>query len=187
MTAPKNNRDIGRALRNVGEMGHLILRRCTCVRHALGVPQPTFARHLAHHLPSPPMPSGLNYLAVLVTAVVIFILGGLWYSKALFANRWVALQGKTMEEIQASSKPTAMMFVQVFVCGLVIAYVVAVIENHFVNLSVARGAMIGVLLWLLAGATSYATSLFSSQRGELWIINSGYNLVSMVLAGIILA
>jgi len=134
------------------------------------------------------MPSGLNYLAVLVTAIVIFMLGGLWYSKALFANQWVALQGKTAEEIQASgAKPSPAMFVQVFICGLIIAYVVAVIENHFVNLSIARGAMIGVLVWLVAGATSYATSLFSNERRGLWVINSGYNLVSLLLAGIILA
>jgi len=139
-------------------------------------------------LTPPLMPSGINYLAVLVTAIVIFMLGGLWYSKALFANRWMALQGKTMAEIEASgAKPSAIMFVQVFVCGLIIAYVVAVIENHFVNLTVMRGAMIGILLWLVAGATSYATALFSYERRALWMINSGYNLVSMVLAGIVLA
>lgn len=133
------------------------------------------------------MPSGINYLAVLVTAVVIFLLGGLWYSKALFAKQWVALQGKSAEEIQASAKPSPMMFVQVFICGLIIAYVVAVIENHFVNLTVARGAMVGVLLWLVAAATSYGTALFSSERRGLWMINTGYNLVSMLLAGMILA
>lgn len=134
-----------------------------------------------------PTPSGINYLAVLVTAIVIFILGGLWYSKALFAKPWVAMQGKTLEDMQANAKPSAMMFVQVFICGLVIAYVVAVIENHFVNLTTARGALIGVLLWLVAGATSYGTSLFSSERRGLWMINSGFNLVSLVLAGIVLA
>src|ERR1051325_1549607 len=49
-----------------------------------------------------PMPQGTNYLAVLVCAVIIFLLGGLWYSPVLFAKRWVALQGKTMEEMQAA-------------------------------------------------------------------------------------
>ena len=28
----------------------------------------------------------INYLAVLVSAVIFFIIGGLWYSPALFAN-----------------------------------------------------------------------------------------------------
>ena len=33
----------------------------------------------------------VNYLAVLVSGVVIFLLGGVWYSKLLFAKPWVAL------------------------------------------------------------------------------------------------
>ena len=37
----------------------------------------------------------VNFLAVLVTGIVIFVLGGLWYSPVLFARRWVALMGKT--------------------------------------------------------------------------------------------
>jgi len=32
----------------------------------------------------------VNYLAVLVFGVVIFMLGGLWYSPLLFAKKWVA-------------------------------------------------------------------------------------------------
>jgi hypothetical protein len=38
-----------------------------------------------------------------------------------------------------------------------------------------------------AAATSLATTLFSAQPKALWLINSGYNLVSFVIAGIILA
>ncbi|HEX4684055.1 MAG TPA: DUF1761 domain-containing protein [Gemmatimonadaceae bacterium] len=134
------------------------------------------------------MSPGLNYIAVLVTAAIIFMLGGLWYSPALFANRWVALQGKTREEFHAmGARAGPMMFVQVFLCGLVISIVVAVIENHFTGLTVARGAVVGILLWLAAGATSFGTSLFSYQPRALWMINTGYNLVSMIIAGVILA
>ncbi|MGH9885304.1 MAG: hypothetical protein ACREBE_07235 [bacterium] len=45
----------------------------------------------------------VNYLAVLVSAVAIFMLGGLWYSPVMFAKQWVALQGKSMEEMSAWS------------------------------------------------------------------------------------
>jgi hypothetical protein len=116
------------------------------------------------------------------------MLGGLWYSPALFANRWIALQGKTREEFHAmSGRASPMMFVQVFICGLVIAIVVAIAESRVGALTVATGACVGVLLWLVAGATSYGTALFSYQPRALWAINTGYNLVSMVVAGVILA
>ena len=38
-----------------------------------------------------------NYLAVLVSGVALFMLGGLWYSPVLFAKRWTALVGKSLE------------------------------------------------------------------------------------------
>ena len=35
----------------------------------------------------------VNYLAVLVAAVVVFILGWLWYSPLLFYKPWMRLRG----------------------------------------------------------------------------------------------
>lgn len=131
----------------------------------------------------------VNYLAVLVSGVIIFALGGLWYSPLLFAKRWMALMGKTDAELSAGSSGTMpLLYVLAFVCGLVVAWVMAILLNHFVNLTPMRGAMVGVLCWLgFAGATSFATGLFSMQPKQLWLINSGYNLVSFIIAGIILA
>ena len=64
----------------------------------------------------------------------------------------------------------------------------AIVVAHFGNYSALRGAEVGVLCWLgFAGATSYATAMFSMQPKALWLINSAYNLVSFVLAGIIVA
>src|SRR5947209_18486133 len=133
-----------------------------------------------------PLPQ-VNYLAVLVAAVVIFILGGLWYSKALFAKRWIALMGKSEEELKAASASSNMplMFVGAFICGLLIAWTLAIVMNHFPPFTAARGAAFGALCWLgFAASTSFATALFSLQPKQLWLINSGYNLVSFVLAGI---
>ena len=132
----------------------------------------------------------VNYLAVLVAAVVIFVLGGLWYSKMLFAKRWIVLMGKSEEELKASSASANMplMFIGAFICGFLIAGTLAIVVNHFPPYTAARGAEIGVACWLgFAATTSFATALFSMQPKQLWLINSGYNLVSFVLAGIILS
>jgi hypothetical protein len=44
----------------------------------------------------------INYLAVLVAALVPMIIGFAWYSPALFAKKWMAILGKTEEEIKKS-------------------------------------------------------------------------------------
>jgi len=136
----------------------------------------------------------VNYIAVLVTGAVIFALGGLWYSPLLFAKPWTRMMGKTEEEMKAyMASPKAksempLMYAMAFVTALLIAWVMAIVVNHFPPVSVLRGAEIGGICWLgFAATTSYATASFSMQPKSLWLINSGYNLVSFVVAGAILA
>ena len=132
----------------------------------------------------------VNYLAVLVSGVVIFMLGGLWYSPVLFARRWMALMGKTEEDVKAAAAKSSMplMYLSAFVCGLLSAWVLAILLNHFVNPTPLRGALVGALCWLgFTGATSYANAVFSMKPKALWLIDAGYYLVSFILAGVILA
>lgn len=39
----------------------------------------------------------LNYLAILVSALIWRLLGALWYSPALFGNAWMQITGMTSE------------------------------------------------------------------------------------------
>ncbi len=136
----------------------------------------------------------VNYLAILVSGLVIFFLGGLWYSPVLFAKPWTRLMGKTEEEMKAymvspkAKSEMPLMYGMALVTALLTAWVLAIVIHHFPPPAVIRGAEVGALCWLgFAATTSYATSMFSMQPKTLWLINTGYNLVSFVVAGIILA
>ncbi len=142
----------------------------------------------------------INWLAVLVAAIVIFVLGGLWYSPILFAKRWIALQGRTEEQMraQAASANMPLLYAGAVVTSLLIAFTLALILGHIGRdpamaqpdggISAAHGAIIGFVSWLgFAASTSYATATFSGKPKQLWLIDTAYNLVSFVLAGIILA
>lgn len=140
----------------------------------------------------------VNYLAVLVAAIVIFMLGGLWYSPVLFMKKWLALQDRTEEQMRAQSAAANMpvMYASAFVCSLVIAWMMAHLFGHFaaaentaaMDLNAPHGVLFGVACWLgFAAPTSYATALFSGKPKQLWLIDSTYNLVSFMLAGLILA
>lgn len=129
----------------------------------------------------------VNYLAVLVAGVVIFMLGGLWYSPVMFAKRWVALQGKTMEEMSAAGGSMAMMYVQAFLCALITAWVLDIVIGFLPLLDVTRALKLAAICWLgFAAATSYGTALFSGKPRALWIIDTAYNLVSFLAAAVIL-
>lgn len=129
----------------------------------------------------------VNYLAVLVSGIAIFLLGGLWYSPMLFARPWVRLMGKTEEELKAQSAgPIA--FVIAFFCGLITAFVLAIVLQAFAPLTLVKALIVSALCWLgFAGVTSFGSAIFSGQPRPLWLINSGYNLVSFLVAATILA
>ena len=90
----------------------------------------------------------VNYLAVLVAAVVVFVLGWLWYSPLLFFKPWMRLRGMDPAAAMSGAKmpagKLAIEFARCFVLAFVIAHVIGALHIH--NGLVA--AHVGVLLWL---------------------------------------
>src|SRR3954470_1950405 len=93
----------------------------------------------------------VNPLAILVAGIVIFLLGGLWYSPVLFAKQWVALQGKTMEEMKAGGAGPKD-YVQVFISGLLTAAILAIFivrtDPDRAQSAALHGVIIGALTWM---------------------------------------
>jgi len=143
-------------------------------------------------MPFPPV----NWLAILLAAIVLFILGGLWYSPVLFMKKWLALQNRTEEQAraEAASANMPLMYTSAFITAFITAAVMAHLlshmmsgTDHIMHPSAGHGAMFGFLCWLgFAAPTSYATAIFSGKPKQLWFIDSSYNLVGFVLTGIIL-
>jgi hypothetical protein len=135
----------------------------------------------------------VNFLAIVVAAIVIFMLGGLWYSPMGFSKRWVELQGKTEERMRAEAAAANMpvLYLSALIAALLIATVMGLLMMHFaavMPVNAAHGAIFGFVCWLgFAASTSYSTAVFSGNPKQLWLINSMYNLVSFVAAGVILS
>jgi hypothetical protein len=47
--------------------------------------------------------SHLNWLAVVAAAVSTFVIGGLWYSPALFGRAWMSANNFTQEDLSKSN------------------------------------------------------------------------------------
>ena len=131
----------------------------------------------------------IKYPAVIVATLVHFILGGLWYSPLLFANKFLQLVNWTPEQVrQMESQSHAKELVIAFVMSLVLVYILA----HFVQYTKATNAIGGIqtAFWLWLGfivTTQVPLVLFERRSFGLFLINVGYQFVGCALAGAILA
>ena len=125
-----------------------------------------------------------NYGAIVVSAVAYWLLGALWYG-VLFSQRWMALEGITME--QARSMNPVLPYVITLVLNLLIAFVLAQLCLWRNVNTAARGAAVGVLLWIgIVGPVVFTTYMYEMRPKELFAINEFYPLVGLCLMGAIL-
>lgn len=128
----------------------------------------------------------VNYLAVIVCAVIYFMLGGLWYSKLLFANPWMKAMGKTPEELKAQGNPIAG-YILSFIGSLLTAFMLSVAIDYVGAASLIDGAKIGFYIWLGFAVTTLTPAYYFECRPKaLFLIYSGYTLVAFVIMGGIL-
>ena len=120
----------------------------------------------------------LNYWAILAAALSTFLIGGIWYSPAVFGKAWMRENGFTEESMKNAN------MVKIF--GLVAA----------VNLAMFMGPEdkpeMGALWGFLAGfgwvATFVGTHyLFERKSFKLFLINAGYSVVALTVMGVIIA
>ena len=125
----------------------------------------------------------INHLAVIAAALSMFIIGGLWYSPALFGNKWLKAIGKDETFLQTGNK--LKIFGGSFVLALISAYTLAGFVSGYENWS---WGLIGALLvgfgWL---ATSFGiVYLFERRSFGHFAINAGYLIVSYTVMGLII-
>ena len=90
----------------------------------------------------------VSYLPVLVAAVVVFVLGWLWYSPLLFYNPWMRLRGLDPVAAMAGAKMPAGKLVVEFARCLLLAYVIALLVT-LLGIHHWTGAVhFGLLLWI---------------------------------------
>jgi hypothetical protein len=124
----------------------------------------------------------INYVAVVVAALVPMFLGALWYSTALFARPWMRAVDRTQQELKGAQ----LGYVISAVGALLMSYALARIDRWAAVDDLWNGALVGLLIWVGFVATVLAVNTYFSGRPlKLWLINAGYQLVALVLVGAI--
>lgn len=130
----------------------------------------------------------LNWPAIAVAALAYFALGALWYSKVLFAKRWIA-DLKIDVNSPDAKKGVGMMFGGSFVLMFVQSLAIAIIAERL-NIR-GDGWMSGLKLGALTGGCFCAAAvgvnyLYEKKPFSLFLINGGYAIVGNIIAGIII-
>jgi hypothetical protein len=128
-------------------------------------------------------PSLINWLAVIVAALSSFLVGGIWYSPALFANAWMTDSKLNADELKAGSKLRSFGMTAVFSL-IMAANLAAFLADAKTDL--AWGTTAGFLAGIWTFSAIAIHSLFELKSWRLILINGGYSLISLTLMGAIL-
>lgn len=134
----------------------------------------------------------INYLAVLVAAVINMVVGSLWYGP-LFSKPWMKLSGITHEDInKAKARGMGKSYFLAFVGSLLMAYVLAhnveLGKAYFNTSNLVTGFNAGFWSWLgFVVPVTFGSVLWEGKSWKLWSINTFYYLIVLVINGLILA
>ncbi|HRD86581.1 MAG TPA: DUF1761 domain-containing protein [Rubrivivax sp.] len=122
----------------------------------------------------------INVPAALCAALMTFAIGGLWYSPLLFARAWMREAGLTEE--QTRQAPMARVFGLSALAALVMAFNLAAFIGPKASLGFGlfAGAAAGIGWVAMSLGVIY---LFEQRSLKLWLINSGYQVLSYTLMG----
>jgi hypothetical protein len=126
----------------------------------------------------------INYWAILASALSTFLIGGLWYSPAVFGKAWMHENGFTEEGLKNSN------MVKIFGLSFILGLIAAI--NLAMYMGDERRPLMGALWGFLAGFGWVATFLgthylFERRSFRLFLINAGYSIVALTVMGMILA
>jgi len=68
-----------------------------------------------------------NWWAILVSTVLAFVLGGLWYGP-LFGQAWMQAMGKTEEDIEPTPAPFIISFFTALLTAVVLAWLIGALQ-----------------------------------------------------------
>jgi hypothetical protein len=128
--------------------------------------------------------STINWLAVFVAALSTFLLGGLWYSPALFGKAWQRENNLSDDDLKKGNM--AKIFGLSFVWSIVMSLNLALFLNAPVT-DAAWGTTAGFLAgfgWVAMGI--FVIGLFERRSLRYMLINAGYMTVSFTIMGLII-
>lgn len=124
--------------------------------------------------------SDVNLVSVFIGAIITYLLGWFWYSPRVFGHEWMRGIGFRAEELSVQWYH----FVGGFLVALVTAWVFANLITYFNIVEIGEGVWLGFWLWLgFIATTCFSGFLWERKTFNVYLINVGYHLVSLLFLG----
>jgi hypothetical protein len=134
----------------------------------------------------------VNYWAVIVSAIVAMVLGFIWYGP-LFGKQWMKLMGISRESMKKTDNMWVLYLLQI-IGVLLMVYVLShslVFTSRFfghLTPTLQDGLMVAFWSWLgFIAPVTLGTVLWEQKSWRLWFLNNAYQLITLLIAGMILA
>lgn len=129
----------------------------------------------------------INYPAVLVAAILHWILGAVWYG--IFSTKFIELMAWTPEQLKTvESQSHTRDYILAFLSSLVLVYILAHFVQYTKATNLAGGLQTAFWLWLgFIATTQLPTVIFEGRKPGLYFLNIGYQFVACLVAGALLA
>ncbi|MGC1300384.1 MAG: DUF1761 domain-containing protein [Alloacidobacterium sp.] len=126
----------------------------------------------------------LNYLAILVSALVYFAMQAVWFT--VFMKEWLAGIDKTADELREEGGSVVLAYVIGFVGALAMAAAISWFTQMTGKQTVIRGVLVGIIAWIGFVLTTWSAEYAFEQKGlRVLAINTGISLIGMVVMGAI--
>jgi len=126
----------------------------------------------------------INWLAVVVVAIIYFLIHFFWYFPFVFGNMWLKLVGKESEPKSKIIRDTIIMIPTSFITVLMIEVIMDLTNMN----DIVSALIISILLWVGFVATIAINQNNFNDRGvKLFLLEYGFYLIGFIFAGLILA
>jgi len=129
--------------------------------------------------------AGINYLAILIAAVVAFAWGAAYYMT--LSKQWLDAAGRSKEEVHAGRSPVP--FIISIVGLIVMAWVLAGSIGHLGTgqVTLKNGIISGLFIWLgFVVTTVFINNAFGGRKYKLSVLDSIHWLGVLVIEGAII-
>jgi hypothetical protein len=120
----------------------------------------------------------VNWLTILVSSLIAFAVGGVWYSPPVFGKVFAATVGK---------KPTPGALGMSFAMTVAAAVLLSIIISWAGATSYRNGTLVGIVGWAcFYGSQSVTNMGFEPTRQRLTVVNSVFQLLQFMILGAVI-